>query len=635
MCGIVGILRLEGAHPRSEELHAMCDVLRHRGPDSGGVFLCADLGLAMRRLSIIDLEGGAQPVRNEDATVWAVFNGEIYNFRELRDDLERRGHAFQSGSDTEVIVHLYEEHGVQFVERLRGMFAIAVWDTRRRRLVLVRDRLGIKPLYYAEVNGRLVFASELKALLQLHDVERRLDWHAVDHLFSSLVTPPSSGIVAGVKKLEPGHRITASPVSGIHVEPYWQFRIEPNRRRSLAASEEELRARLQESVRLHLVSDVPVGAFLSGGIDSSAVVAAMSRLSSRPVKTFTVGFGERDYDESGYAALVAERFETEHIDVTLQPDVLDLLDELTWYLDEPFGDSSAIPTYVVSRLAAQHVKVALSGDGGDELFAGYDRYRVERRERLVGLLPKPFRAALRGVAEALPAGFRGRNLLRHLSLDEFDRYRDATALFGRAEKARLFRKEALDLMPADESWRDDLGSARKACGHWLSSLQWLDVQGYLPLDILTKVDRMSMAHSLETRVPLLDHELVEFAGTIPPEWNLNGGTSKYLFKRALRDILPPAILRRGKKGFAVPLGRWFRGRLSEFLRELLLSPTARQRGIFDPFYIERLIERHRLGGELDLQLWTLVSFELWCRRFLDRAPSRYAAADENDVGSAA
>src|SRR5678815_2847442 len=426
-----------------------------------------------------------------------------------------------------------------------------------------------------------------------------MDWAALGHLLTCQVTPPTQSIVAGVKKLEPGHRLLARPGSSPRVERYWDVRFEPDRGSGAAQLAERLAALVDESVRLHLMSDVPLGAFLSGDMDSSAVVAAMARLGGAPVKTFAIGFAEAEYDELVYARQVAQTFSTEHHELVLGPEALGDLEDLAWHLDEPFGDSSAIPTYMVSRLAAQSVKVVLSGDGGDELFAGYDKYAVEGRERRYGVLPGFARRLMGDVAARMPGGMRGRNYLRHMALPDLDRYLDAITLF-----------------------RSD----------WLSALQYSDLHGYLPLDILTKVDRMSMAYSIEARVPLLDHKLVEFAATIPPELQLQNGERKALFKRAMRGVLPEAVIARPKRGFAIPLGRWFRGPLAPFVHDLLLSQKSLGRGIFDPGQIRRIVAQPERGQEdLDLQLWTLMSIELWCRLFLDRQP---VAADRRERSGA-
>jgi len=619
MCGIAGIVALDNRAVSPEEIRAMCAALAHRGPDDEGFYFRPNVGLGMRRLSIIDLATGQQPISNEDGSVWVVFNGEIYNFQELRADLEARGHRFRTATDTEAIVHLYEERGARCVEELRGMFAFAIWDEQRRQLVLARDRLGIKPLYYTESGGQLVFASELKAILQVPGVGRELNWRAVSHLFTFLTTPGTESIVAGIRKLEPGHFLIAAPGQPMRSERYWDVRFAPDRGRSEADFVEQLQALLEESTQLHLISDVPLGVFLSGGIDSSAVVAMMARHHPGRIKTFSIGFTDQDYNELAYARLVANAFGTDHHELVLEPDVTEVLHDLAWHLDEPFGDSSAIPTYLVSRLASQHVTVVLSGDGGDELFAGYDRYGVEGRERRLRFIPAPVRRALGATAELMPAGMRGQNLLRHLALPDGDRYLDAVSLFTKARQQHLFRPEVMELVPGYDPWGEAAEQFARADDHWLSAMQYVDLTRYLPLDILTKVDRMSMAHSIEVRPPLLDHKLVEFAATIPPEMNLHKGVTKGILKRAMRGILPDPVIDRAKRGFAIPLGRWFGGQLHQFVRELLLSETSRRRGIFNPEYVEDLTRRRAQGRapDLDLELWTLISFELWCRTFLD------------------
>lgn len=618
MCGIAGIVSIGEKPVRSEELRAMCAAMVHRGPDDEGIYIGRGVGLGMRRLSIIDLDTGRQPVCNEDGSVWVVLNGEIYNYRELRRDLERRGHRFRSRTDTETIVHLYEEYGVDCVDKLRGMFSFAVWDERSETLLLARDRLGIKPLYFTQTGRRFAFASELKVLLQLPEVERRLNVRAVNHLLAFLSTPASESIVDGVHKLEPGCTLTLFPDGRFRRRRYWDVEFEPERGRGEAWFVERLRELLEESVRMHMVSDVPLGAFLSGGIDSSSVVAAMAKLNGRGMKTFSVGFRERDHDESRYARRLANELGTDHHELILDPDITGTMDSLAWHLDEPFGDPSALPTYMVSRLAADQVTVVLSGDGGDELFAGYDKYRVEERERRWQRLAAPARPLLRYISEAMPEGAKGRNFLRHFSMTGSARYLDALMFFRSDEQQRLLHPEFGEQIRCDEAWRGAMQALAQDKGHWLSTAQYFDLKHYLPLDILTKVDRMSMAHSLETRVPLLDHKLVEFAARIPPELRLCNGTTKYIFKKAMRGILPDELIDRPKQGFGVPLGHWFRGRLSGFLREYLLSPRCRQRGIFNPARIEQLITLHERGRPLDMQLWTLLSLELWCRTFLDR-----------------
>jgi len=618
MCGIAGILSLEGKPVFAREIRDMCSTIYHRGPDDEGCYVQGPVGLGMRRLSIIDIAAGHQPIGNEDGTVQVVFNGEIYNFRELRRDLEQRGHIFATHTDTETIVHLYEEYGTRCVDHLRGMFGIALWDDRRKQLLLARDRVGIKPLYFGERNGRLFFASELKAILQLGEFDRDLNWGAVSHLFAFLSTPPDEAIIAGIHKLEPGCVLTVCPGGVPKIESYWNINFEPDHSRDENYFVERTRELLTESVRLHMVSDVPVGAFLSGGIDSSAVVSAAAGLISRPLKTFSIGFSEPSYNELSFARQVAAQFGTDHHALTIGPDSFDQLDNLAWCLDEPFGDSSAIPTYMVSRLASESVKVVLSGDGGDELFAGYDKYLVEGRERTQRSWPAAARRVMGTIGRRMPDGMRGRNFLRHHSLTGAERYIDASTLFRHDDMKRLFHPDAFALIAPHHPGRAKADYLNSGDGNWLSALQGLDVRNYLPLDILTKVDRMSMAHSIETRVPLLDHKLVEFAATIPAEMNLRNGTTKYILKKAMRGILPDRIIDRSKRGFAVPLSYWFRGGLGPYIRELLLGERSRRRGIFNMRYVEDLISRHDKGQDLDLQLWTLISFELWAKTFLDR-----------------
>jgi asparagine synthase (glutamine-hydrolysing) len=439
-----------------------------------------------------------------------------------------------------------------------------------------------------------------------------------------MCTPASESIVDGVHKLKPAHILTASARHGTKVREYWDVEFEPNYSQNEECFAERLRDLLEESVRLRMTADVPLGAFLSGGIDSSAVVATMARISSRPVKTFSIGFSDPDYNELNYARQVAEKFETEHHELVIEPNVLTIIDDLAWYLDEPFGDSSAIPTYMVSKLASESVKVVLSGDGGDELFGGYDRYLVERRERKYGKIPSPLRKAVGLVGRAMREGTKGRNFLRHLALDGADRYFDANTLFRDFDKPSLFSPDAYrEIQNHDPraAWLEVLGDRKT---HWLSALQYFDIKSYLPNDILTKVDRMSMAHSIEVREPLLDHKLVEFAATIPPELKLNGNNTKYIFKRAMQGIVPDESLNRPKRGFAVPLSRWFRGQLGPFVRDLLLSRASIERGIFRKSYVERLIGMNDRGRAMDLQLWTMITFELWCGRFIDESASSRA-----------
>jgi asparagine synthase (glutamine-hydrolysing) len=616
MCGIAGLIRWNNQPVVEREIRAMCRMMIHRGPDEEGVFVKDGVGLGMRRLSIIDLEGGQQPVFNEDGTVCVVFNGEIYNYRDLQRLLTRSGHRFRTRSDTETIVHLYEEYGPRCVDHLRGMFAFAIWDSRLKRLMLARDRLGIKPLYYAELEEGLAFASELKPILALDEIDRTVNWQALSHLFTFLATPASQSIINGVKKLEPARLAISDRGASLRIERYWDVEFEPDELSSEAELIERLREVLADAVAAHEISDVPVGAFLSGGIDSSAVVAMMAaRQPGRKIQTFSIGFVEDGFDELAPARTVADTFGTDHHELVLHPDIVSIVEDLAWYLDEPFGDTSAIPTYMVSKLAAEHVKVVLTGDGGDELFAGYDKYLVERREREYDRVPAALRGMAGAIGDAMPEGMKGRRFLRHLALDGPRRYLDASTLFRADEMENLFQSSAFEQVSRFDPWADRISFLQDR--DWMSAAQYCDLHTYLPLDILTKVDRMTMAHSIEARPPLLDHRLVEFAARIPSRLRMREETTKYLLKQAMRGILPDEIIDRRKQGFAVPLAIWFRGELLGYARDVLLSDTCRQRGFFDVGYVERLLRLNQRGRDLDLHLWTILSFEIWCRRFLD------------------
>jgi asparagine synthase (glutamine-hydrolysing) len=617
VCGIAGIVRFDGEPVFEHEIRAMCQMLVHRGPDEEGVYLGDGVGLGMRRLSIIDLDSSQQPICNEDRSVWVVFNGEIYNYRELRQELTKRGHRFRTAGDTETIVHLWEEFGPGCVDHLRGMFSFAIWDSAQRRVLLARDRLGIKPLYYVALPHGLAFASELKPLLQLPEVTRNLSWEAVRHLVTFMATSSAQSIVDGIRKLEPGRLATVSEVGDFQIHRYWDVAFQPDEEATERELIDRLRDLLCESVKLHEVSDVPIGAFLSGGIDSSAVVATMAAMRSEPVKTFSIGFADREFDELRYARSVSETFGTEHHELVLRPDVVDVAQDLAWFLDEPFGDTSAIPTFMVSKLAAEYVTVVLTGDGGDELFGGYDKYVTDLAEQRFDRIPRPVRLALGAVGRQLPEGTKGKRFLEHLALEGSRRYLDASTLFRAGQLKRLFQDDAYEQLSAHNPWAHALGCLDRAGHDALSSLQYCDLNTYLPLDILTKVDRMAMAHSIEARPPLLDHRLVEFAATIPSRFRIHNGSTKYLFKQAMRGLLPDDIIDRPKHGFAIPLARWFRSELAGFARDLLCSDRTRQRGLFRTEQVERLIRLHEGGRDIDLQLWTLVSLELWCRRVLD------------------
>jgi asparagine synthase (glutamine-hydrolysing) len=624
MCGIAGFADAPGAGALTRDdatarAQAMCRVIRHRGPDDEGLWVEDGVALGMRRLSIIDLAGGHQPIANEDGTIRVVFNGEIYNFRALRAELEAAGHRFATSTDTEVIVHGYEQWGVAVVRRLRGMFGVAVWDGRIRQLLLARDRVGIKPLYYSVARGRLRFGSELKSLLADPALPREIDVDALDHYLSFLYTPRDSSIFRDVCKLPPGHLLTWQE-GRLHVEAYWK----PSTTEPFSGDErdatEQLKAVLLDAVSSHLVSDVPVGAFLSGGVDSSLVVALMARSSSERVKTFSIGFDEPAFDELEHARRVADHYGTDHHEFIVRPDAVNILDALVSHFDEPFADSSAIPTWYVSEVARRHVTVVLSGDGGDELFGGYDRYlphpRVVAFDRYA---PQGLRRVAAMAGATLPHGARGRNFLRHVARSDRGRYLDAIRYFSTDEKPVLLSADVRAALGAvDPETRLARHFERYAALEWPSQMMRFDLETYLPDDVLTKVDRMSMAHSIESRVPLLDNEVIDFASSLPATLKIRNGRRKHVLKEVASSFLPEGMVDRQKQGFGVPLGTWFRGGLRELFADTLLSRVALQRGYFDPGFVRRLVDDH-LSGRRDrtLQLWQLVIFERWHRQYVD------------------
>jgi asparagine synthase (glutamine-hydrolysing) len=585
------------------------------------------VGLGMRRLSIIDLAGGHQPIANEDNSVTIVFNGEIYNYRELQTILQARGHRFQTNSDTETIVHAYEEFGAACLEQLRGMFAFAIWDERRKQLFIARDRVGKKPLYFSVTRGgTLVFGSELKSLLEHPDVAREINPQALDAYFSLGYVPDPISIFANVEKLPPGHYLTFTN-GRLTIERYWDFSYElttngGNGHHSAADYLDELRALLEESVKLRLVSDVPLGAFLSGGVDSSTVVGLMARQMNQPVKTFSIGFNEDSFDELKYARATAEKFGTDHHEFIVTPDICDVVDELVWHFDEPFADSSAIPTYVVSKLAREHVKVVLTGDGGDELFAGYTRYLTERSRSKFDLLPRAMKEGLLDpLSRHLPHGAWGRNFLHNVSLDPISRYLDTVSVFTGLNKDSLYTAEFSDQLRDASHLRSYFRelSGKVSTNAPLDSLLYIDSKTYLPGDILTKVDRMSMAVSLEARVPLLDHKLIEFVTRIPAALKLAGLETKHLFKRAIADLVPAEVLHRPKQGFGVPIQHWINQQLRERIRDTLNDPRTLQRGYVTRQYVALLLDEHERGRrDHSMALWSLLMLELWHRQYVDR-----------------
>ena len=628
MCGFAGILdfsgRPDGERPRV--LEAMTRTLVHRGPDDEGTFSDTDIALGHRRLSIIDLETGRQPIPNEDGSIWVVLNGEIYNHRDLRALLETKGHIFKTRSDTEAIVHAYETWGHAFVEHLRGMFALALWDRRERRLVLARDRVGKKPLYYATVGERLIFASEIKALLAHPGLDRFLDLEAVSDYLSLLYIPRDKTIFRGVRKLLPGYQLIAGP-TGSSLRRYWDIRFAPEPTDESRAAE-RVAELLSEAVGVRLASDVPLGAFLSGGLDSSAVVGMMARYASAPVASASIGFPDPAFDELSYARLVARHFLTDHRDDVIPPGAAEAVKELSWYYDEPFGDSSAIPTYFVSRLARQRVTVALSGDGGDESFAGYRRYYFDVREnRLRSWVPAPIRGAVFGLlgaiypkADYLPQVFRGKTFLSNVARTPWEAYLHSVSGVKEADKTRLLSvdaRQALGGYRTADLFRDLYRAAESADS--LTCIQYIDFKTYLPDDILTKVDRASMANSLEVRCPLLDHHLIEYAARLPSSLKLRGRQSKLILRKAVAGLVPDVILRRPKMGFAMPAGNWLRTDLRDLVEEYVLTDRSGH-GLFDPLTVRRFWRQHDAGRrDRTAELWGLLAFNLWYERFMTSA----------------
>ena len=625
MCGIYGVVsRIPDKAVDRIALRRMSQVLYHRGPDDEGCRVGEQVGLGVRRLSIIDLTTGQQPVTNEDDTIWLVFNGEIYNYQELRATLENKGHVFVSKSDTEVIIHAFEEYGDRCVEHLNGMFVFAAWDVPRRRLYIARDRLGIKPLYYWVSADQIVFGSELKAVITHPDVPRYIDFVALDQFLTLEYIPSPRTIFQGICKLPPGHRLIYHDM-GITVEPYWDVQLceTPG---DEATCVEMLTDLIRDAVRLRLVSDVPLGALLSGGIDSSTVVAFMSEALSIPVRTFSIGFDDQTYNELPYARTVAAHFCTDHCEEVLEPDIAPLAERLVRHLDEPFGDFSVFPTYLVSKLASQSVKVVLSGDGGDEVFGGYEAYIAQDLDRYYRWLPAPLRqkvlpalmdwvppqAAKKGLINkakrfveggALPAS------LQHTRWMMFMNDDDKAQLYQSDLQASLNGYAATSLLENYFQRATQLDP--------LAQQQYVDIKTYLVDDILTKVDRMSMAASIEARVPLLDHRIVEFALSLPSHHKLRRGRTKLILQRAMCGRLPEVVLNRPKQGFSIPLKHWLRGSLQPLMTDLLSADCVRRRGYFEPQTVNRWVSEHLQGhANHSHRLWALMVFELWHRQML-------------------
>lgn len=646
MCGICGLIRTRPARPGEPDLlhvlQRMQSRLRHRGPDDQGQLgplrfsdprgaPPSSIALGHCRLSIIDLHTGQQPIANEDESIHLVANAEIYNFRELTTELESHNHRFRTRADVECILHLYEEHGEACFQHIHGMFAIALWDSRQHRLLLARDRLGKKPLWYHHGTERFAFASELAALLEVPGIERTIDYSALDHYLTLQYIPAPLSIFTSVRKLPPAHYLVWKH-GDVRTVPYWRLAPEPLLgpwpETVLEESCRQVRQLLEQAVARRMVADVEVGAFLSGGLDSSLVVALMSRHSDKPVKTFSIGFEQQAYNELPFARLMAEHCRTEHHEFTVRPDALAILPSLLRHYGEPYADSSAIPTYYLARMTREHVKVALNGDGGDESFAGYPRYKAMKLAAILDRLPRGARSAAAAIARTLPAPFesksywrRLRKFLTYLPHRPEARYVRYVSIFAPELRQALYTLHTLEQVnaagpPAEEFLLHAF--AQFAGGDIVRRAALVDIFTYLPGDLLVKIDIATMANSLETRSPFFDSDLVSYAATLPSEFKLRGWTSKHLLKCAFVDLVPPQILHRKKMGFGVPMANWLRGDLQPFLRDTLLSETAARRAFFRHEVVRSLVERHCTGRENYAdQLWALLCFELWCRAFLD------------------
>ena len=661
MCGIVGKYSFKQKPISNDLLHDMCNVIVHRGPDDEGYYINGNIGLGMRRLSIIDLQTGNQPIHNESKDIWIVYNGEIYNCLELRAELERKGHKFYTRSDTEVIVHCYEEYGNECVSKLNGMFAFAIWDEKRRRLLLARDRLGIKPLFYTVSDGSLLFASEIKSILQDRTVKREVNLHALHNFLSLNYIPHPDTIFKGIYKLPPGHLLTCDGKGRVKIREYWDvkfrvgmeglstdsgsglnglrldarrnplnpFKKSADSRKSEEEYAEGLRERLKESVRLRLLSDVPLGVLLSGGIDSSSITALMSGLVDEPIKTFSIGFEEKSFNELEYARIVADMYGTDHHEMIVKPNAVELLPKLVWHFDEPFADSSAIPTYLVSKMAREHVKVVLSGEGGDEVFAGYETYAAYRAAELYNKIPRLIRKKLiRPIVHSLPVStkkvsfdYKAKIFVDGDVLSPERRHYWWKLIFSEDAKKQLYSQEIL----SGNVFEDSFGEFAKYFDRtdavdMLNKILYVDTKVYLANDILVKSDRSSMANSLELRVPMLDYKVVEFAASIPPELKLNGFQKKYILKKAMEPLLPKKILYRKKKGFSIPAQSWLRNELKEMVLDVLSPAQLKKTGYFNPDYVNQLLEQHfNLVKDNSRPIWGLLTFMLWHRTFMEQA----------------
>jgi asparagine synthase (glutamine-hydrolysing) len=621
MCGITGIVNLNrGKSVEPGILKCMTDVISHRGPDSEGFHIRHNVGLGMRRLSIIDLPGGDQPIYNEDSSVCIVYNGEVYNYKDLRGSLQLKGHKFVTRSDTEVIVHLYEEYGDDCVLHLRGMFAFAIWDDNKQRLLLARDRIGIKPLHYYFDPSKFVFGSEIKSIIRNPDIYTEMDCYAVDDYLTYGVVPAPRTIYKNIKKL-PSGCILVYQDGNYTAKRYWKLNFGAEERKSEYEYIEELAELMKESVKMRLISDVSLGAFLSGGLDSSLVVALMNQVSDKPVKTFSIGFEDDTFNELKYARIVAEHCSTEHHEFVVKPDIEDELPGLLASFDEPFFDSSAIPTYFVSKMAREFVTVCLSGDGGDELFAGYNHYiRLQKMDAFIHPLSSVVhKDTVELLSKLLPFGVKGRNFLSRLPLSEAEYYAESSARFSRLEKRDICTHDFAQAIKGNNPY-DYIDTAYKERGesNILERMTYADLMNYLPNDILTKVDRMSMLNSLEVRVPILDHVVVEYANKIPMNYKFNGKETKYIFRKMMEKFLPTQIAHRGKMGFAIPINKWLRGDLRNLCVDTLQNSEFVKMGIFKKDIVYRILKLH-YSGKKDCSnlIWVLLCLEIWYRKSLE------------------
>lgn len=599
----------------------MCDVITHRGPDEEGFYIDNHIALGGRRLRIIDLSTGKQPIHNEDKTVWTVFNGEIYNYKELRDELCKKGHIFYTNTDTEVIVHLYEEYGEDFVKKLLGMFAIAVWDRSQQTIILARDRLGIKPLCYYLNNEKLLFSSEIKSILIEGTIERKICLQSLDYYFTFGYIHAPHSIFESIKKLLPGY-ILICKRGKTYIKQYWDISYEGHQRSSEKYYEECILELLYKSVKRMLMSDVPLGAFLSGGIDSSTVVGVMSQLMDQPVKTFSIGFEETEYNELSDARRVAQHFNTQHTEMIIKPNAIELLPKLVWAYDEPFADPSAVPTYYVSKLAREQVTVALSGDGGDELFGGYTRYIDDRKDAILSRMPYFFRkGVLSTLGTRIPVSMRFKKYLYYIGKSDEQRYFQRSGLFPTFLKNQLYSCDMkLELQGVNSYDIVESYMRRHKNLSFLDRLLYMDLKTGLPYDMLTKVDIASMMNSLEVRVPFLDHELVEFVANCPLDMKIKRKTTKYILRKAVSKLLPHEVLCKRKQGFSIPLEHWFRNELKEYAFDILNGKKFREKGLLSIPFIQNILTEHQKGkGDYSLMIWGLINFELWYQTFMDNS----------------